>query len=343
MSRFLRPSLGPGFGYIPGEQPPDGESWTKLNTNESSWGPSPAIAAAVAAAAGAVNRYPSPRGEPLRSALAAHHGLDPSQVAVGNGADGLIDACFRAFCEPGEDVVLTEPTYSLLAVAARIHGVNPSVVTLGCDGVPPRDFATRPAPLRFLVNPNTPTGTWRDPDRLGADLGSAPGVVVIDEAYCDFAPRSCIPHLADHPGWLVVRTFSKAHALAGLRVGYAVGSADLVADLEAVAESYPVDRCAIAGAVAALEDEDHHRRIVDSVLSERGRLTAALAERGWTVVPSHANFVCCVPPSGSAADAAARLRRRRVLVRCFEGGEHGLLRITVGTSAENDALLAAVG
>jgi histidinol-phosphate aminotransferase len=342
MSRFLRRSLGPGFGYVPGEQPADDDGWTKLNTNESSWGPSASVAAAVADAAAAVNRYPSPRGEPLRSALAAKHGLDPTQVAVGNGADALINACLRAFCEPGGDVVLTDPTYSLLPVAARIHGVNATVVPLDGDGVLPPAFASIPAPLRFLVNPNAPTGTWLDPARLGGALGSAPGVVVIDEAYCDFAPRSCIPLLADHPGWLVLRTFSKAHALAGLRVGYALGSADLIADLNAVGESYPVDSCAIAGAVAALEDEDHHRHIVDSVLAERARLTGALAERGWTVVSPHANFVCCVPPAGSAADAAARLREHRVLVRCFGGGERGLLRITVGTPAENDALLVAI-
>jgi histidinol-phosphate aminotransferase len=342
MSNFLRPTLGAGFGYVPGEQPADGASWIKLNTNESPLPSSPRVAAAVGAAAGTLNRYPDPRGEPLRSALATHHGVEPSQVVLGNGADALISDCLRAFCEPGAAMLVTDPTYSLLEVAARLHGVTMRAVALDGGGRFGSEFATDDAPLRFLVNPNTPTGTWLEPEELARALRGAPGVVVIDEAYCDFAPASCIPLLAQHASWIVLRTFSKSHALAGLRVGYAVGAAELVADLEAVGESYPVDRCALAGALAALEDSDHHRRLVDHVVSERTRLTTALTARGWLVTPSHANFVCAVPPSGTAAEIAAALRERRVLVRCFGAGERGLVRITVGTAAEIDALLAAL-
>ncbi len=342
MSEFLRSSLGSGFGYVPGEQPPDGDGWIKLNTNESPLPPSGTVAAAVSAAAAALNRYPSPEGEPLRTALAAHHGVDPSQVIVGNGADALINDCLRAFCEPGATLVVTEPTYSLLAAAARIHGLETQAVALEADGRLPRQFATSSAPLRILVNPNTPTGTWCEPERLAADLADAAGVVAIDEAYCDFAPRSCIPLLADHPAWLVLRTFSKSYALAGLRVGYAVGAADLIADLRAVGESYPVDRCALAGARAALDDQAHHSRLVETVLSERRRLSEELSRRGWHVTPSHANFICVRPPGGTAREAAERLRQRRVLVRCFAGGDGGQLRITVGSPAETDALLAAI-
>ncbi len=342
MSRFLRTSLGTGFGYLPGEQPPDGAGWIKLNTNEPAMPPSPRVATAVTAAAAALNRYPSAYGEPLRSALADHHGVDPSQVILGNGADALINDCMRAFCEPGTAVILTNPTYSLLGVAARIHGLDARVVGLGEDGRLPPEFATAPAPLRILVNPNTPTGTWCEPDQLAGDLSPAAGVVVIDEAYCDFAPRSCIPQLAEHPSWLVLRTFSKSHGLAGLRVGYAVGSAELIADLRAVGESYPVDRCALAGAQAALEDAAHHSRLVESVLSERARLSEALRLLGWQVTPSHANFISAVPPAGTAQEAAARLRESRVVVRCFDRGDRGLMRITVGSAAEIDALLAAI-
>jgi histidinol-phosphate aminotransferase len=340
---FLRSSLGAGFGYVPGEQPPDGAGWIKLNTNESALPPSPTVEGAVSAAAAALNRYPSPHGEPLRAALAAHHGVDPSQVIVGNGADALINDCLRAFCEPGATVVITEPTYSLLGAAARIHGVETHPVALGEDGRLPGAFATTTAPLRMLVNPNTPTGTWCEPERLAADLAEASGVVVIDEAYCDFAPASCILLLPDHPAWLVLRTFSKSYALAGLRVGYAVGAAGLIADLRAVGESYPVDRCALAGARAALEDQAHHSRLVETVLSERRRLGEELSRRGWRVTPSHANFICARPPSGSAREAAERLRQSRVLVRCFDSDDGGRVRITVGSPAETDALLAAIG
>ncbi len=343
MSRFLRSSLGAGFGYVPGEQPADGMALVKLNTNESALPPSPGVAAAVSAAASTLNRYPHPDAEPLRSALAAHHGVAPAQVVVGNGADALINDCMRAFCEPGATVLLTDPTYSLLPVAAQLHGVRTQAVALDGDGRVPGEFATTDAPLRFIVNPNTPTGTWYEPEHMARDLERSPGVLVIDEAYCDFAPGSCIPLLAAHPSWLVLRTFSKSYALAGLRVGYAVGDAALIADLSAVGESYPVDRCAVAGALAALEDVDHHRRLVEEVVAERARVTDALADRGWAVTPSQANFVCGVPPAGTAAEATAQLRDRGVLVRCFATPGRGRVRITVGTTAENDALIAALG
>ena len=343
MSRFLRPSLGDGFGYVPGEQPPDHAGWTKLNTNESPFPPSGRVAPAVAAAAAELHRYPSPFAEPLRSALAEHHGVAREQVLVGNGADGLIEACFAAFCEPGATVALTEPTYSLLAVSARIHGVRVTGAPTGPAGELPPEFAATEASLRFVVNPNSPTGTWLAPHALATQLAGASGVVVIDEAYCDFAPASCIPQLAAHPSWLVLRTFSKSHALAGLRVGYAVGSAELIADLHAVAESYPVDRCAIAGALAALADTAHHRELVDTVVAERTRLSERLAALGWELTASQANFVCGRPGAEGAEAVAARLRGRRVLVRLFGTGAAALLRITVGSREENDALLAALG
>ncbi len=342
MSTLRRRSLGEGFGYLPGEQPPDGQGWTKLNTNESPLPPSPDVAAAIAAAVPDLNRYPDPTGEPLRSALAAHHGVDPAQVAVGNGADALIDTCLRAYCEAGSTVVLTDPTYSLLPVAVRIQGATPHTVALRPGGDVSEEFATIEAPLRFLVNPNSPTGAWIGPEQLERRLCNATGVVVIDEAYCDFAPRSCIPLLADHPRWLVLRTFSKSYGLAGLRVGYAVGAADLIDDLHAVGESYPVDRCAIAGARAALHDDAHHRRIIDAVVDERTRLSAELIALGWKLTRSEANFVTGRPPHETAAAVADRLRERRVLVRCLAAADGDILRITVGTVAANDALLAAL-
>ena len=342
MSRFLRRSLGAGFGYLPGEQPPDGASWVKLNTNESPLAPSPRVAAAVTAAAAALNRYPSPQAEPLRSALATHHGVEPGQVVVGNGADALINDCLRAFCEPGSTVLLTDPTYSLLPVAARLHGVQPQTIPFDGDGRLPAQFLIDDAPLRFIVNPNTPTGTWFEPGQLAVELARCGGVVVIDEAYCDFAPRSCIPLLAAQRNWIVLRTFSKSYALAGLRVGYAVGDADVISDLAAVGDSYAVDRSAVAGALAALGDVEHHRRLVDEVVFERERLSAALLERSWTLTPSQANFVCATPPTGTAAEFAAELRKHRVLVRLFDHGDRGRLRITVGTPAQNDTLLTAL-
>lgn len=342
MSRFRRPSLGADFGYAPGEQPPDGEGWVKLNTNESPLSPSPSVADAVRDAAALLQRYPHPRGEPLRSALARHHGVEPTRVTVGNGADALLATCFNAFCEPGSRVVTTVPTYSLLTTLAALHSVAERAVPLAPDGGLPARIASEEAAMRCLVNPNSPTGTWVEPRAIEEMLSGAGGVTVIDEAYCDFAPSSCIPLLDQHPDWLVLRTFSKSYALAGLRVGYAVGSPELVADLDAAGDSYALDRCAIAGACAALADQRHHRAIVDLVCAERGRLTTALTGRGWELTASHANFVCGTPPDG-AARLFARLREHRILVRCFRAHPSGdLLRITIGTPEQSDALLAAL-
>ncbi len=342
MSRFRRASLGPDFGYVPGEQPPDDGEWLKLNTNESPLPPSPRVAEAVAAAAGGLRRYPDPFGEPLRSALARRHGVAPEQVLVVNGADQAIDCCFRAFCEPGSTVVYPTPSYSLFPVLARMFEVGVSELPLEADFTPPAALGTAPGELRFAVNPNSPTGVWLPPEALEEMLGDAPGVVVIDEAYCDFAPDSCIPLLHRHDNWLVLRTFSKAHALAGLRVGYAVGPQPLVADLAAVKDSYPIDRCAIAGALAALDDEAHHRRIVGMVCDERTRVTERLRAAGWDVVTSHANFVFARPPGGDAFSGLNRLRDAKILVRHFTSLPDRL-RISIGSPVENDRLLRALG
>lgn len=344
MSSYRRGSLGDDAGYVPGEQPPDDGGWLKLNTNESPLPPSAAVGPAVAAAVPLLHRYPNADAEPLRSALARLHGVEPEQVIVGNGGDQLLDCCMRAFCESGDLALWPWPTYSLLPVIARIAGVVP--VPLPLEGetrpLPPRALGTEPGRLRFLVNPNAPTGTWLDSAELEALLGEAPGVVVIDEAYGDFAPAGAIPLLPRHPSWLVLRTLSKSHALAGLRVGYAVGSPELIRDLVAVRDSYPVDRLALAAATAAVGDVAHHARIVATVLEQRARLTAALRADGWDVTESHANFIWARPPGGDAVGTQARLRAARILVRHFAGVDPHRLRISVGDASAVDRLLAAL-
>jgi histidinol-phosphate aminotransferase len=344
VSKFLRAALGAGFGYTPGEQPTDDGGWLKLNSNESPLPPSSTVAAAVAEAAAELARYPSPVAEPLRSALARLHVVEPEQVFVANGADQVLDCCFRAYASPGDTVVRTEPGYSLLPVLAALFSVRDDPVAVDPDGSLPPDFALRPAVLRVVVNPNSPTGHWTPPAALEARLWQAGGIVAIDEAYCDFAPASCVPLLSAHPNWLVVRTLSKSHALAGLRVGYALGDRSLIADLNAVRDSYPVDRCAIAGAMAALEDRAHHRLIVSTVLRERSRLSDHLTALGWHVEPSAANFVfASPPPRTTAAAVATRLREARILVRHFTvPGLDEFLRITVGDARATDRVLAAI-
>jgi len=342
MSRYRRASLGPDFGYVPGEQPPDDGTWLKLNTNESPLPPSARVAAAMADAAAGLRRYPDPFGEPLRSALAEYHGVATEQILVVNGADQAIDCCFRAFCEPGDAAVWPDLTYSLFPVLARVFNAVAVEVPLDDGFAMPAALGTAPGVLRFAVNPNSPTGVWTSPAAVEELLGDAPGVVVVDEAYCDFAPRSCLPLLATHDNFLILRTFSKSHALAGLRVGYALGSAALIDDLAAVKDSYPIDRGAIAGALAALQDEAHHRAIVDSVVAERVRLTARLRAARWDVPDSGANFIFARPPDGAARAVQRRLRDAHILVRHF-ASVPDRLRITVGAPAENDRLLDTLG
>jgi len=343
MSSHRRRSLDVDFGYVPGEQPPDADGWLKLNTNESPLPPSPSVADAVASAAADLARYPNPVAEPLRSALARRHDVTADQVFVANGADQVLDCCYRAFVEPGEAAIHPSPTYTLFPVLAQIFSVRDVAVPLR-DGALGPDFAVQPGPLRFVVNPNSPTGHWIAPRDLERYLTGAPGVVVIDEAYADFAPASCMSMLGEHESWLVVRTLSKSHALAGLRIGYAVGNPELIADLRSVSDSYPVDRCAIAGAMAALDDDEHHQAIVRTVRRERVRLTDALSEVGWDVLESEANFVFARPGGPtSAADVAKQLRNERILVRHFAvRGIDDRLRITVGSATATDRLLATL-
>jgi histidinol-phosphate aminotransferase len=344
MSRFRRKALGPHFGYAPGEQPADVEHWLKLNSNESPLPPSSNVAAAVTAAAAHLDRYPDPVAEPLRATIARHHNVAPDQVFVANGADQVLDCLYRAYASPGDVVVRTDPGYSLLPVLAALFSASDVAVPLAAGGSIPPEFAAQPAVLRIVVNPNSPTGHWIEPSALEAQLEGASGVVAIDEAYCDFAPSSCLGLLPEHPDWLIVRTLSKSHALAGLRIGYAIGAPDLIEDLNAVRDSYPVDRCAIAGGIAAIDDDAHHRLIVDTVVRERARLTRALVGLGWDVEPSSANFILATPPSWtSAAKVAEHLRGRRILVRHFDvPALESRLRITIGDGDATDHVLAAI-
>jgi histidinol-phosphate aminotransferase len=201
-----------------------------------------------------------------------------------------------------------------------------------------------PAPLKFLVNPNSPTGTWHGRASVERALIRSQGVVVLDEAYVDFAPESQLGLLARHENLLILRTMSKSYALAGMRIGFALGSPELIADLDAVKDSYNVDRLAIVAARAAIEDEEHHRKIVDHVVAERHWLEEKLLELGFEHSPSEANFVFVKPTTGNSAAAVAdALREQRILVRHYDREPiAGWFRITVGTRAQHERLLGAL-
>ena len=329
--------------YVPGEQPPDGEGWIKLNTNESPVPPSPKVLSAIKdAATDALRLYPSPTAAPAREAIALRFGLDPLQVAVGNGGDELIELCFRAFAGAGDTVAYPTPTYPLLEPLCRIHEARPSTHPTEEFSELPPSLAADPAPLKFIVNPNSPSGALFDQDAVEGAVAASSGLVVIDEAYVDFAPHSCLPLLERYDNVLLLRTFSKSYGLAGLRIGFALGPREVIETLSSVKDSYNVDRLAIVAAVAAIEDEEHHRKLVDAVVHNRGELSAALAGMGFDVVPSATNFVFARPPKPAAGIVAA-LRERRILVRHYDREPiAGWIRITVGTRDQHDKLLQAL-
>jgi len=330
---------------VPGEQPPDGEDWVKLNTNESPLPPSPKVLEAIHRAAdGSLRLYPSATSAPAREAIARQLGLRPEQVALGNGADELIEMCFRAFAGAGDRVAYCSPTYPVLEPLCRIHDAVSAPHPANEGWTWTDEFVYDPAPLKFIVNPNSPTGTWADEQEVERAVEVSRGVVVLDEAYVDFAPASCVGLLPRHRNLLILRTMSKSYALAGMRIGFALGGAEVIEALDAVKDSYNLDRLAIAAAVAAVEDEDHHRRIVEHVISERASLTAGLRGLGFDISPSQANFVFVKPPAGqSAAAIADALREQHILVRRYDLDPiAGWLRITIGTHEQHDRLLQAL-
>jgi len=329
--------------YSPGEQPPDGEGWVKLNTNESPLPPSPKVLQAIKEAANdSLRLYPSPTAAPARDAIARRFGLEPAQVAVGNGGDELIEMCFRAFAGAGDTVAYPTPTYPLLDPLCRIHEATPSMHPTEEFAELPLSLGPDPAPLKFIVNPNSPTGARFAMPDVEAAVATSSGVVVIDEAYVDFAPESFLPLLARHENALVLRTFSKSYALAGMRIGFALGAPDLIEAIQSVKDSYNVDRLAIVAAVAAINDEDHHRNLVDEVVRNRAGLEAALTRMSFEVVRSATNFVFARPPK-PAAELVAALRERKILVRHYDREPiAGWIRITVGSRDQHEKLLSAL-
>lgn len=355
MSRFwsqLARELSP---YVPGEQPQIADL-VKLNTNESPFGPSPqAIAALRDAAADTLRLYPDPQSTRLREALAAYHRVAPDQVFVGNGSDEVLAHAFAALLKQPAPVRFPDVTYSFYPVWCRLLGIDHETVPLDADmRVRVDDYLDRGGPV-IIANPNAPTGiALPRAEIMRLARGRAEAAVVIDEAYVDFGAETAVPLIRDHPNLLVVQTMSKSRALAGLRIGYAIGDAGLIEALTRVKDSfnsYPLGRPAQAGAIASLADEAFFQQSRAAVMRNRARLTGALDQFGFAVLPSSANFVFASHQRLSGRVLAAALRERGVLVRHFAAPRIAdFLRITVGSDPELDrlsealaAILAATG
>ncbi len=347
MSRFWSPVVHTLTPYVPGEQPKI-LNLVKLNTNENPYGPSPrAIEALRGEAADTLRLYPDPNADRLKEAVAAYYGVGARQVFVGNGSDEVLAHVFQGLLRHAAPVLFPDVTYSFYPVYCGLYGVDYETVPLDADfAIDVKDYA-RPNGGIIFPNPNAPTGRLLPIEAVERLVQANPdSVVVVDEAYVDFGGESAIPLVQRYPNLLVVQTFSKSRSLAGLRVGFAVGDAALIEGLERIKNSfnsYPLDRFAIAGAVAALEDRAWFEQTRDAIMRSRDTLVVQLQRLGFEVLPSTANFIFARHPHHDAAQLQQQLRERAIIVRHFRQPRiEQFLRITIGTEAECAALVAAL-
>nr|WP_240810616.1 histidinol-phosphate transaminase [Formicincola oecophyllae] len=333
--------------YIPGEQPK--RPLVKLNTNESPYGPSPRALAAIKASANDDMRlYPDPTALKLRQAIAAQFGLAVEQVFAGNGSDEVLAHAFRALLRDDAPALFPDITYGFYPVYCALFDQPFETVPLRSDfTINVRDYDRESGGV-VLANPNAQTGIALPLDDVKALLAMHPNrTVIVDEAYVDFGAQSAVSLLRDHPNLLVVRTFSKSSGLAGLRVGYALGSPLLIEGLVRVKDSfnsYPLSRAALDGAAASIADNAWMAQTVARIQSSRAALVAGLEKIGFEVLPSAANFILARHPQHSAGELAAFLRGRDIIVRHFPNQERikDWLRITIGTDGQCQALLDAL-
>lgn len=332
-------------GYVPGEQPAPGARVVKLNTNESPYPPSPRVMDAIRAVpAHALQRYPRPMADEFRAAASRVLGVPEDAILAGNGSDDILTIATRTLLAPGDTLAYPVPTYSLYPVLARLQDARVATVPWGDDWSLPVDaLVATGARAIYLANPNAPSGTAVPIAAVEALARAFDGALLVDEAYADFADANCLELALRLPNVVISRTMSKAYALAGLRFGFAVASAAIVREMAKVKDSYNCDAVSIAAAAAAIEDQEYARAMWAKIRIERERLAHALAAAGWSVLPSQANFVLATVPGGRAAEVKAALMTRGVLVRYLDApGLEDKLRITVGTSDDTDALLAAI-
>ncbi len=330
--------------YIPGDQPTDFNKFTKLNTNENPYPASPLVERAVATQIANLRRYPNPQSEELRAAIGKLHGIDSSQVIIGNGSDELLTLCVRCFSNSDNPVGITTPSYSLYENLASLQG-SPLIevpfsddFTLDCEAIGKCE-----ANLFFLTSPNAPSGVGFCNETLSKAIKGFGGLMVIDEAYADFAEENAISLLEEFDRLIITRTLSKSYGLAGLRVGYALGSPKVIATMDKAREVYNVDRLAQAAALAAIQDQDYFERRRQQVVETRDQIASWLAVKGWQTYPSQANFVFTEPKTkegltGSEVSKSvfSYLFDHKVLTRYFSN--HPLtssrLRISIGTDNE---------
>ena len=355
--RLVRPLARALHPYVPGEQPRI-RGLIKLNTNENPYPPSPKVLCAVKEAVdGRLRLYPNPTSFLLREKLAKLHGCEAGNIVVGNGSDELLALATRAFVEPGRGarrdsrctVQYFTPSYSLYSVLAAIHGARTNVAKLAEDFSLPPVASLRQsgnwdfnAALTLITTPNAPSGRGYSTVELEKLCRAHRGVVVLDEAYVDFAQENALSLALKFPHVIVARTFSKAYSLCFQRVGYFVAHPALIEALDKIRDSYNVNGLGQVAAAATLDDLPYYRRNFRRIIATREKLSGGLRALGFEVLPSSTNFILTRPPKFPAEQWLEKLRTKKILVRWFKQSEvRDYLRITIGTDAEAAALLTA--
>ncbi len=342
---YFRENIERLAGYVPGEQPAPGTKVVKLNTNENPYPPSPcALAALHGFDADLLRRYPDPQATAFRQVAADVLGVPVEWIIAGNGSDEVLTMILRTFVGPGDVVAYPTPTYVLYRTLTEIQDGRYVEVPYGEDyALPLAELAGAGAALTFVASPNSPSGTVYPVDQLDELAGALPGVLVVDEAYVDFADGDGLDLVRRRDNAIVLRTLSKGYSLAGLRLGFGVACPSLLEGLWKVKDSYNVDAVSCAVAAAAMADQAHKIANAEKVRASRGPLAAALEGLGYRVWPSQANFMLVRPPGGDAEAICRDLQAGGILVRYFnQPGLDDKLRITIGTDEQNAALLGAL-
>lgn len=346
MSRFFSEKYRDLTPYTPGEQP-GARKWIKLNTNESPFPPAPGVSARVAAAAGRLNLYSDPESRALRDMLAAKLGLRPENLIMTNGSDEALNFAFMAFCDEHTPAVFPDISYGFYPVFARINRVPFRTVPLREDWtMDPADYLLAGGTV-FLANPNAPTGLSLGPGEIRRILEGNPNhVVVVDEAYVDFGGESAVGLIGAYDNLIVTRTFSKSRSLAGLRLGFAAGNAELIRDLQTMQYStnpYNVDMLAQAAGLACLEEDEYNLANVRTVMENRAWTREELIRRGFRTTDSRANFLFVAHPDFPGSALRDRLREKGILIRWFDQDRiRDWSRVTIGSREEMAALVRAI-
>jgi histidinol-phosphate aminotransferase len=346
MSRFLSSGLDRLAPYVPGEQPQISAGLIKLNTNENPYPPGAKVRAALAdLESDDLRLYPDPDTQELIAAAASVFGLQHEQVIAGNGSDELLAFCFQGFC--GNGAAFPDISYGFYAVWANLYEVAYRQIALKEDFSLDIDAYLGLKETLFIANPNAPTGRAISTEEIEALLRQDQNrLVIIDEAYADFASDNALGLIDKYDNLLIIRTMSKGYSLAGARIGFALGNSDLIADLAKIKYSfnpYNINRLSLACGCAALLDQDYFRLCRNRVLTIRKDLSRQLADLGWRIIPSQANFIFAGEhPLITAADYASALKERQIFIRhFFSKGITDFVRISIGTEAEMAAFLAA--